>query len=495
MKKFFIVSMLIAAFTITNGFCQTSVHISSDCQVSATEADISVGGDWMNQGALDFQDTRLIMNGTDDQNLAHPAGSALTHLVVDKPDGFLYLIDTLTLSDSLTLRDGKMFTADSALLILLSRAGCSPSDSTSFVDGPMAKVYPAATMADSLIFPTGCENDYRPVTVYLASVTGDSVMFKVNQINASAVKLGGIPDGLDKVSHVRYWYVSREGPGTPGDIHLTFSYDTLATNDGVEIASELRVALMDTGDVWTWNAVGGPGTEDYAGTIRTEALNETKLGYFTFGDALGGGDISLPVLLSLFELAEQRGSVILSWKTESEVNNAYWLVQRRVEGDSSTTFETIMKQEGQGTKSTATEYAVTDASVVPGTSYAYRLTDVSVSGRRHHHDPVSIVLGIPNRYQLYQNYPNPFNPATTILYDVSARSDVRLDVYNIAGQKVATLVKELQKPGYYKLVWDGKNRRGNQVASGFYILRMEARTVQDEDPDNFSKVRKMVLIR
>ncbi|MEA2095454.1 MAG: right-handed parallel beta-helix repeat-containing protein [Candidatus Cloacimonadota bacterium] len=91
-------------------------------------------------------------------------------------------------------------------------------------------------------------------------------------------------------------------------------------------------------------------------------------------------------------------------------------------------------------------------------------------------NPVSVEdnsIVTPTRSQLYQNYPNPFNPTTTISFSVTQNSDfVTLSVYNIKGQKVKTLVKEIKDSGYYQAVWDGTDNNKKQVASGVYFYRL-----------------------
>ena len=90
-------------------------------------------------------------------------------------------------------------------------------------------------------------------------------------------------------------------------------------------------------------------------------------------------------------------------------------------------------------------------------------------------------------YQLYQNYPNPFNPTTTIPYFLGKRSEVSLSIFNGLGQKVKTLVKAIQAPGDYKVIWDGTNNQGMQVSSGLYFYRLN---VAGE-----SKIKSMTLTR
>ena len=79
---------------------------------------------------------------------------------------------------------------------------------------------------------------------------------------------------------------------------------------------------------------------------------------------------------------------------------------------------------------------------------------------------------IPSGFELYQNYPNPFNPSTTIRYDVGESSIVKLDIFNIQGQLIATLVDEYKSAGTHHAYWDGRNRSGSNCSSGVYIYQL-----------------------
>ncbi|RMD50439.1 MAG: T9SS C-terminal target domain-containing protein [Ignavibacteria bacterium] len=89
---------------------------------------------------------------------------------------------------------------------------------------------------------------------------------------------------------------------------------------------------------------------------------------------------------------------------------------------------------------------------------------------------------IPINFSLHQNYPNPFNPETNIQFDVPQVSDVKLEIYNILGQRVSTLINKKLSPGRYVVKTNLSN-----FASGVYIARMETR--------NYSKSIKMLLIK
>ncbi len=108
------------------------------------------------------------------------------------------------------------------------------------------------------------------------------------------------------------------------------------------------------------------------------------------------------------------------------------------------------------------------------------------------------VMGIKeldiNSYQLYQNYPNPFNPNTSISYQLPTKSFVKLKIFNILGQEIITLIDELQDEGHKSVIWNGRNKSGNAIASGVYFYKIDALSVND--PNNtFVQVRKMILLK
>lgn len=100
---------------------------------------------------------------------------------------------------------------------------------------------------------------------------------------------------------------------------------------------------------------------------------------------------------------------------------------------------------------------------------------------------------IPTAFTLDQNYPNPFNPTTTIRYAVPKDATVSLKIYNLLGQEIATVVNDVKSVGYYNVLWSGRNQSGNQVATGVYFYRIEAKPV-DGSPA-FTSLKKMLLIK
>jgi len=93
----------------------------------------------------------------------------------------------------------------------------------------------------------------------------------------------------------------------------------------------------------------------------------------------------------------------------------------------------------------------------------------------------------PQSFSLGQNYPNPFNPATVIEFSLPERQQVKMDIYDISGRKIRTLIERTMAAGAHKTVWDGRNDNGEHVSSGMYIYRMTAGAYK------FSK--KLILLK
>ena len=106
---------------------------------------------------------------------------------------------------------------------------------------------------------------------------------------------------------------------------------------------------------------------------------------------------------------------------------------------------------------------------------------------------VTKIDNLPLEFALHENHPNPFNPITTIKYDLPEESFVELRIFNLLGEEIRTLVVGNESAGFKRVMWDGKDNKGNLVSSGMYIYNFNAKSVETEK--DFHKTNKMLLLR
>lgn len=195
-------------------------------------------------------------------------------------------------------------------------------------------------------------------------------------------------------------------------------------------------------------------------------------------------EIKVPVVLVSFSAsADGKNGVRLEWRTGSESQNLGFNVLRSSvrNGEYVKLNRELIPPRSDG------EYSFTDVSLTAGSRYYYKLQDVDANGNVTTHGPIQIEAALPSEFALSQNYPNPFNPSTNIQYQLPQPAQVRLVVYNALGQFVKQLVNRQQTAGFHTIVWDGRDKNGNQVPTGVYHYRIEA--------DGFVMTKKMVLAK
>ncbi|MFM8438054.1 MAG: FlgD immunoglobulin-like domain containing protein, partial [Candidatus Kapaibacterium sp.] len=204
------------------------------------------------------------------------------------------------------------------------------------------------------------------------------------------------------------------------------------------------------------------------------------LGQRSFGDRTYVPIRIIPVELTVFEGQKRSSAVDLWWETASEKNNSGFHVERRVDGDQTWADLGFIgsKAGANGNSTTELNYNYTDKNVSVGSVYEYRLRQVDLDGSATYSQSLKFAFdGTNSTANIESLGPNPFvdgAKATTLNYSVSSASHVKVDIVDLMGNVVKTLVNADVTAGRYSVEWDGSNSNGSQVANGSYIYRFVA---------------------
>jgi len=192
---------------------------------------------------------------------------------------------------------------------------------------------------------------------------------------------------------------------------------------------------------------------------------------------------ALPVELTSLSASLKGNNVELSWTTASEVNNFGFEVQKTdfPIGDESqiSEWKTVGFVKGGGNSNSVKEYFFTD---FLDFNFRYRLKQIDNNGRFVFSKEIEVKNLLSMSFSLSQNYPNPFNPSTVISYSIPKTLSVKLEVYNVLGKIVGTLVNETQDAGVYSISFNAKD-----LSSGVYYYTIQAGT--------YFSTKKMIYLR
>lgn len=187
------------------------------------------------------------------------------------------------------------------------------------------------------------------------------------------------------------------------------------------------------------------------------------------------GNVIIPVELISFNAEEENNKVKLTWITATETNNWGFNIERLTESLNES-WERIGFLEGNGTTTEAKSYSFINNNVAEGT-YKYRLKQIDYDGTFKYSKEIEVEVNYsPKEYILYQNYPNPFNSTTIIKYQIPGEGRVRINLYNILGEKIKTLYQGERNKGEYTLVVSS-----DELSSGAYFYSLgtnSSRTVK-----------------
>ena len=299
---------------------------------------------------------------------------------------------------------------------------------------------------------------------------------------------GGVP--IDNTNHVV----------AGGPDKLTFAVVAFGPTGSVQgkMASVEFQAIVDipvTG-VIQWCGLGTP-DPDTGGAVTECSIEGESV------TPVPAIDKSLPIVLSSFTAFSSDKGVVVSWRTESEINNSGSNVYRSESRDSKFVKINPEMLKGAGISAEPHEYKFVDEAVEPGYTYYYYLKSIDFSGDEQQTHVIKVTIDLkgaikvdsmlgPQKSMLLQNYPNPFNPETWIPFQLAEPADVTIRIYNINGRLIRILDVGYKDAGYYlskgtALHWDGKDQYGELVSSGIYFYAISA--------GDLHAVKKLIIMK
>ena len=347
-----------------------------------------------------------------------------------------------------------------------------------------------AALAQTRLFRTGegttpFQLGNTGITLQFPSGVTTATTFTAIRRTGTATIVGSLPTGITNISTDGFWTITSSSSPSVGTYTLTLD---LTGFGGISNFNSLKI-LKRANPSSVWQNV-----EDLGASLSHNAPFITISGLTDFSDFVVAsiGDNPLPVSLSSFTARQNQERAIVEWKTLSEQNNLGFELLRQESQDWTTcaSYRTHQSLRGHGTTNREHTYSFIDQTVEIGKTYRYKLRSIDFDGTIHDYAPIASVqiksewLEKPRQYALYQNYPNPFNPITVIRYALPIASNVRLELVDVLGRSVATLVDATQDAGAYAV---HLNASSLNLSSGMYFYSLKA--------NGFSRMKKMILMK
>ncbi len=455
---------------------------------------VNIGGNLSaNAGTLTFSPasaSTVTFNGSSLQQITAGAGTltfgANANLALNNPSG-LQLGRPITLQANLALTNG-ILDANAHALTLSTTATVSGGNDNSYVIGTIAREF--NDTLKSRLYPFGSFGRYRPISIRGNTSSGTATMSgRLFDIDANT--RGSIADPPNRVSTVRHYGFQVTGASINID-----QVPVLRANvdDGVGSFlsnTSLRIATARNGTGWTLRNLSSPPNTT---ALPLDLSSETGLAFTAFVApdsalfALGSSsntDNPLPVELLFYAGESTSEGAVLKWATASEIDNLGFTILK--DGEVIASFANEPSLRGRGTTTEETRYRFVDSKVKVGEVHQYALRQTDLNGTVHELGTLTLVITTavaPREYSLSQNYPNPFNPTTVIAYSLKEAGEVKLELFDVLGRKVGTLVNARQDAGTYQ-VSVAASRYG--LASGLYFYRLQS--------GGFVATKKMLLVK
>lgn len=428
--------------------------------------DIKVAGDFTNNGTFTCNDRALFLDGTAAQNVSGSSAIDIDYLFVQNTGAGITLQRAVSITDTLHLDTGVIFTTDANLLTLTAAAAMSsslPGSAVSYVDGPMAKDFASTTM---FVYPLGESGTWAPVGIEPTSAVATTYKanYALNNPHSDGYDNTSLEVGIDHVSQIEYWDVQR--PSGSADCKLRLYYGTHSVVSNNPQNASLLVAHWSSGDS-EWKNEGSSAVSGDATSGYVESNTVTSFSPFTL--ASSDANNPLPVELVRFDAQLESDLVALQWVTASERQNQLFTVERA--SDPNGTFAAIGSLPGAGTTAMENRYQLFDKEPLAGWNY-YRLRQTDLDGTSSLSNIQAVYVASNAGFTAYSTGREMVISSTNsvtanlTLIDASGRIVWRQQANLAAGSNALALPAHLNSGLYYLLVRNGQHQFSTRFAIG-----------------------------
>ncbi|RYY56310.1 MAG: T9SS type A sorting domain-containing protein [Chitinophagaceae bacterium] len=431
-----------------------------------------------------------ILTGASTQNISAASGTPVpvfTRLQLANTGGGVTLNTPVNIQRTLQLSSGLLHTSASNILTMLNASTTAAGNamSSSYVNGPM-RYQKQSSGITTLNFPIGNGSDSRPVILTVNHSNGTLYNYQAQLFNASAKALGyTLPVSISKVSEVHYYTINRFNAAMASqptadlsgnqDIEVFFG-----ANDEVTDGAQVRVVKNTYNAPGTWINIGGAGAPAYSGgAALTGSVKSTSgpsvfnsFSTFALGNLVGGINV-LPVKLLSFQATDSRDAVTLDWATSMEEDNAFFTVERSVDGNSFVPVATVGSKAPGGSSTVPLAYNTPDPTGLQGVLY-YRLRITDVHGESSYSGIVKVNRGAQVSLVAY---PNPAKNTVFINGIRNGIPTVQAALFDLSGKLVL---------GKTIAVSAGRASLQFDLPTGIYSLRISL-------PDGSSYVQQLMV--
>ncbi len=219
------------------------------------------------------------------------------------------------------------------------------------------------------------------------------------------------------------------------------------------------------------------------GTTSNQSFTIKDYAYNSAPDKniLAGETSALPLNLLGFNGMVKNNQVVLTWSTANEINNKGFDIERSADGQN---FYTIGFATAKGNASSITSYSFTDTK--RSESSFYRLKQIDNDGNYKYSRIIQINFVNSDAYKIAIT-PNPLSNSATISFTLPQPKKVSINIFDMTGRLVKTLVDAEMQAGTHQIIWDAEDEKGNSVSEGVYILKFQT--------NNYSETKKLSIVR